>query len=366
MKRKAEKRVCEVGRERGRWGLVMVMILAAVVLLSGCGKTSGLKNYKSGDVAVIETKDNAEKTTVRYYDKELKAAGRDEMRFANTAGGFAAPFYYNETVYVIPQGLGKKKDEKKVLGINTKTGAVAVYDFEGINLLACAADEKYVYAAGNLNFESYIERVARDTKQITRKSLPKVYIPYLFTAAGDVWAVEVTMREGGDVYSLARYDTELNEKGRIDLTNIGQVGFDALEENGWLYLPVPRTADDKPIGRILAVETETMKTAVGQLPEVQPAALRGAESGILVSYFDPVIQEGTKVSLVDWNTLAAVATYDLGEKVMRMEVKDSKLYVLSPDGLHSYLLMLPEKIEKLQSVQFENVDGYISNLFLDR
>jgi hypothetical protein len=206
-----------------RAALAALAPLLAVPLLgaSGCRFSSLLSGAKDGAgfpdayaVAVVKSNVSNISTFIEYYDGSLGLVAKLEYPYATLENTWGKPERSGNEVFLCNQGVEGFRTSTTVVGIDTLTGKVHEYDM-GINVLqGCTATERYVYATRNLNMNSTIARVNRQTGERIQAQYPGVLRPYVYKDR--VYAFNNHASDKDDRFSLLILDEELALQSAID------------------------------------------------------------------------------------------------------------------------------------------------------
>lgn len=153
--------------------VICVIVGFLFISLVGCSKNEMIDEY---EVAIVETTSNKEKSLITYYNDQLEIVGTKSLGYAELGSNFYRPEYYGDYVYLVPRGLQGRHDEKKVIGVDLKTGEEHDYQVNQNNILCTAVNSKYLFTGSNINAVSYLTRVAFSTGEETEIAFEHAYV----------------------------------------------------------------------------------------------------------------------------------------------------------------------------------------------
>ncbi len=151
-----------------------ISLLVVVVLLMAVGIVITLKlhfdgrNFEKGNLYIIYSNEVGLPSKIVSYDQNsLKVKGTKYYNFSGITPGNKQVIVDEDKVFLAPFGDFKNKNYKKILGINSKGNIQDVYNLDGdISPSKFIVTNKYFYTYSNLNYEFFIKRIDRNTKEI--------------------------------------------------------------------------------------------------------------------------------------------------------------------------------------------------------
>ena len=139
----------------------IITILLFLVIVVGCSYS--VTNPDNMFLGVIKTSSTRKNSTIILFDKDLNVVQKIKSRTAELGTNFNQPSYYENYIYIVPRGLMKKYDDKKIVEIDTDTLKVKEYLIDRINLQKVTANSNYIAATSNLNWNFYISLIDKKT-----------------------------------------------------------------------------------------------------------------------------------------------------------------------------------------------------------
>ena len=149
--------------------LTFIVLLIIVGIIIAINLYREGKKYKNGDLYLIYSSDGLDITKIVTYDQNtLKKQGSKYFRFSGIElFGSNNEAFEGDILYLLPRGDFVNRDYDKLVGINSNGKIVDQYTFE---TLASPTDyvmnDDYIVAFNNLNFEFFIRRIDRKTKEL--------------------------------------------------------------------------------------------------------------------------------------------------------------------------------------------------------
>ena len=340
----------------------IIGLLILLVLFAGCvPESSDLSEVYLG---IIETSSTRSNSTIIFYDENLNVIKKTKSNTAELGTNFSQACYFENFVYIVPRGLMGRYDDKVVLEIDADTKKVKEYSVDRINLQRVAANDKYIAVTSNLNLNHYISLIDKKTEKIKETST-KNMIELIVFVNEKLYSFE--SNEYASMINIYSEDLTLIES--IDISHIGHQHNKYAVNDGCLYFS-NAYLNDQDHNTISVLDTKTNKLITEELDNMYPSDIVVYGDDLIVAHTKEVQPNGTKISVLDKKTLKTKYTYDLNHEIMRIEIKDTYLCVLSPrtdDG--SYSLALFDIENNFQMVKQISLDGknyyYYSTVFVN-
>lgn len=279
--------------------LLLLLSLSLIALLSACKKKSqsAVKEYNKPSIGIIETKDSKYESCIHWYGFNGEKVGEMDLKYANLGSSFYSPQRIKDDVYLIPEGLGNKRDTKKVIRMNLKSLEIEEYPFSNIALNHTTVIGKRVYAVNTLNNDTYLEfydRKSKKNRHIVRKNS---HIPSIIPIDNKIVGFRNEENENpkDTVIFMEIYNRDLKLKYTKDITGYGFPGEDYCEDKHFFYLPVAFTSENKSTGKILKINKKNFNIEEISVPEIKPDRIYIHNGEFLITDHDQVDGTGTRV-----------------------------------------------------------------------
>lgn len=348
----------------------LILFLVLGVIFSGCDFNKAKTNLDEFRVAVVETTSNKEKSKITYYDWELKEMDSFKYKYAEFGTHFSKPQYNKDQVYIVPKGLMKRHDTKKIVSIEKKTGKATEYPIDKGNIQCTAANEKYVYAGSNINFISYLSQYDKNKKIENVVSLEGEYLGLIALYNDLVFAfVEDASPDMPIESRLDVYNEKLEKINSIDLTEHGCSHTKYLIKNDKLIFSNAYTKNTTPGSSISILDLNTFEIVKIELDEEYPSDIIDAsgafEDNIVIAHTSEVLLEGTKLTLFNLKDNSK-KIIDIKKPIMSIDIIDSLLIVLTKED-ELCIYGIKDNFILTNSIKHVVEDGsYTSGIFVNK
>lgn len=341
------------------------LVLLFILLLVGCKDEQPFENTDEIKVGVVETMSNKNKSFIHWYDGDLDEIAVQHLKYASLGDLFIKPVYDADEVYLIPEGLIGKKDAKKVISINQADFTITEYDIPNIALQNVALTEEYLFVNSNLNYETHLSRLDRETGEFSEEIIDAAYFESMLSIDNRLFLFGM-MDRGLDESITENYlyvlDTDFNLSDTIDLTDVGNGGHKFLLDDRDLYVSFSVTKQDRPNSVLLKINVDTMEKEVIDLEKKYPDSLVKYKNQLLIAHSDIVTGEGTEITILDLSTNEK-ETVDLEMNIYFMDVYDNYLVVLENEKIGLY--DIENEFELIKEILVDKEDEtYLSNIII--
>lgn len=339
--------------------LILVFLMSSC--FSGCKKELREAEVKDINIGLIITTAQKYDSEVMWFDSEFEFLQTKKLEYAMLGSPFYNPVKAGDKIYIIPQGLGDKKDSKKVISFDKKTWKVNEYPFSNIALNHIACIGENIYAINTLNGNSYLESYNKSTKESEHIIIKNGYLKSIAAASKKLYCFIIRSRENNTKFiQMNVYTPDLQLIKQTDISDIGIPTKKYCEDAENLYFTVNLDKNEKQTGKILIVnkldstvsELATSETGVNDIYKYK--------DGLLFTYYDPVQIEGTKVSLRD--QAGSEKIFDLGMELTVTSVIGDKFVAANNQMMRIY--SMPDfkvlKEHKLNIDPASYVSGFLS------
>ncbi|WP_353097695.1 hypothetical protein [Tissierella praeacuta] len=340
-------------------------IIFFLFAMMGCnGKINTLKSTNSHNVriGVVETTAMEYKSIIHWYDDNLNKVSEQKLKYAMLGTVFNNPVYTKDEVYMIPQGLGNKKDSKKVISINKKDMKIKEYTINQIGLNGVAVSGDYIYTINTFNGDTYISRLNKFNNELEEIILNNEYISGLTAVRGKIYAFSSNLSTISPELNLYIYNEDLELIDKKDITKYGTSQYKFMHDEDSLYTGVMITKEDEPSNIILQISLNSNKVEAINTGEYYPNDILLYKDNIIVTHNDLVINEGNTLTVLD-KDCQAVRVIDLENKTELAGILKNYLVVGNQEKICLYDIEDNFKLTKEKSIQ-KGENSYISNIII--
>lgn len=340
------------------WNIIcLIIVFLMSVCFSGCRKDLSESEIKDINGGLIITTAQKYASEVIWFDSNFELLQTQKFEYAMLGSPFYNPVKVGEKFYIIPQGLGGRKDSKKVISFDEKTLKIEEYPFSNIALNHMACIGENIYAINTLNGDSYLESYNQSTKESKHIVIKNAYLKSIVASSEKLYCFIVSSHENNTKsIQMNVYTPDLQ---LIKQTNISDIGIPTkkyCEDEESLYLTVNLDKNDKLIGKILIVNKVDLTVSELVTSETGINDIYKYKDGLIFTYYDPVQIEGTKVSLRDKNGSEKI--FDLGVKLTITSVIGDKFVIANNQMIRIY--SIPDfKVLKEHKLNIDSA-GYVS------
>lgn len=344
--------------------LIWVIVCALVSSLVGCSSNHKI-DIETTDIAlgIIETRGNEKKSRIIFFDKGMEEIGELPLNFATVGSIFSTPVVYDNRLYIIPQGIANRKDEKKVLEIDLTDLAIKQFTIEQIAMNSITVNDTSIYTCNNLNGVSYINRYDLIDDSVTIAEIPGTYISTLIYAGTSIYAFGTGKSTNGGMSSfLYIFDEELNKIEEIDITQYGTNQYKSIVYDDVIYFTSCSDSYDNPTSTINSFNIKEKSFKSIELNQINPWELAIYQNKLYISCYDAVQRTGGKICVYDLET-KEILQFPLSHGAEQMIISGDSLYLLSDWTLYMYDIKNMEFIKSVGINKMDSNFSYLSGMF---
>ncbi len=338
----------------------IICILLFISIGAGCARDI---NSFTGDfeLAVITTSSSVERSTVNYFSDGLKLLGSNSYEYAEFGTHFTQPQYTDDNfVYIIPKGLSKYHNTKKIIGLNLgETKKDIVVNIDKSNIQSQAISDQYVFVASNLNGVSYLSRIDKETERLLDKEYKGEYLYLVIAYDNHIYAFIQDLANSSVRIEVLNYNLELKKV----ITNklIGQNHSKYVIHNKMLYLSQPFDIDDKAVRDLLVIDLELQEfNRIITLSSNYPSDIYVYKDNLLITHTNDVMPMGKTISVYNLSE-EKDAVYMLETKIMTSALCENYLYIADMEGNLSKF-DIENDFELVAKAEIDVDNKYISNI----
>jgi len=322
--------------------LISLIVLTFIVLLTlflinlEKPKESFNKDY---NLAVIETTEQVNKSSLTFYNAKLEKVGTQEIKLGSMGTSFNLPRVYNNNMYVIPQGIGNRKELTVVLEYNMETGESKTYDMKQPAMNSFAVNGKSIYSSNTLNNESIISWCDKSSGNVKTIKEKNIYIGRIDLYDDTLYAFvdrKDDIVSSSYLYLIDTKSFKITDK--IDISKSGggeqystKIGDDIYFTN---QNEISNTSGQGSYNLTkFNIKNKTITDI--KLKENYPFQIIIYKDKLIISHYDLVQIKGNKITIYAPKTgIQQVVT--LENELSQIFIKDDKLYSMGREYLNVY------------------------------
>lgn len=341
----------------------LIPLLALCMLLfSGCVQNTR-NSYDVPDnysVGIIRTNGSRNSSDILYFDANLSQTGSIHYDYATMGELFYPPVIYDGSLYIVPQGQANKKDEKTILRQDLDTFEQNEYYLDQIAIYGLSVDASAIFAANNVNQQSFINRIDRADGTVKTVTYDNSYISIVYSYQDKLYAFSSQSTPSGKNETLHCLDPiTLEELKRIDISEFGCDVYSVTGVGDTLYFAPMVTSQDTFNQIVCAYDISTEEISTIKFSD-DVFHLLNMDDKLYVTHGNLVTGEGTTLSVYEIST-GKIDTYDLGVWIGQIAINDDYLYLMGTGRIAKYDLHTMKK-EMETEIPLENGD-YLSGIF---
>lgn len=315
----------------------IIILLLTIFCLTACRSNWEVnEGYEVSEIllGVVDSSSTENNSHILWYDEDLNQIAKHQLKYASLGSPFSQVDYFDEEAFLIPQGLQGKQDAKLVISVNHKDYSITEYPMDNISLNDLAVNDSFIYTINTLNGTSHISSLNKETKEFKEILVEDEYV-YAITATDDkVFCFSNREEISGTKIYLYVYDENLNLLFEKRLKNVGRGQMKFEEDKRYLYTASSTNdKDDGPGNQLLRIDKESYDVDQLVLEEVSPNDLYRKDNILYITHNDPVIGQGSSVSIVDLNSLTTKKFIDLEQDLELVAFDYPYFYSVSKDTL---------------------------------
>ncbi len=354
---------------------IFLIISLTMILLSSCHHRKENVIYDDNFfLGVIETTGQENKSFLTFYDEELNKKSSIEMDYGSMGSYFDLPKVFENSLYVIPKGLGNLKEMTSVLKFDFKTGEHSLYDIGEPNMNSFCVDNNFIYTVNTLNGNSIISRFDKKTHSIEKLKLNKTFIGKLDIYNGILYGFGFRDTDDLGMESslyIINPDT-LSIVEEIDITKHGQDQLGSLLNGDTMYFTnsLKYVAGNGEVKAATLSELNINDNSITsiELEEYYPFQVLEYEGKLFISHFNLVLGEGNKLTIYDPLLNETITTLSFDHNVAQIEIKDNNIYISDGKDLYAYKIVDTSlelvKVVDISTKETEESYFYVSGFFI--
>lgn len=336
------------------------LILFFVFMLVAC-MPKEIKNPEAIKIGVVETSGTHYKSVIHWYDQDLEVIDQHTLSYASLGNTFVKPTYYEEEIFLIPEGIFTKKDTEKVISIDKNDFEIKEYSVPNIALQDVAVTDDYIFTISNLNYVTHLSRVDKKSQEFTEITYDGALMTSIIANDNKLFIFGNMNRqiENEFIYVM---DVDFNMLETIDLKDVGRGAYKFLVDEQTLYASISRAIDDRAIASILKLNLDSYAFEIIELDILEPDSLVKYKDTLIIAHNDITTGKGSKVSVLNLKTFEK-DTFDLGSDLAYMDVY--KNYLVTSDAENLSLFDIEKDFKLLKEISVDKkADTYLSSIII--
>ena len=338
--------------------ITMFLVMCCIVSLAACSQSDELpEDYAIGVIRTIGNKDSSD---ILYFNADLEQTGSTHYKYATMGELFYPPVVHDGAAYIVPQGQANKKDEKTILQLNLETLEQQEFPLDQIAIYGVSVNSSAIYAANNINNQSYVSRIDRLDKTVKTITYDNAYVSTTCIFNDVLYAFSSTWENDTLKSTLHCIDpVTMTEVNQIDISALGCGIRSVVGVGDILYFAISTDLQDNFNRVVGAYDTTT-----GEITTIEFSQdvfhLLNVGDKLYVTHGNLVTGAGTSLSVYDIVS-GDIVNYDLGICPGQIAVHGEALYVMGQYQLAKYDL---HTLEKQAEIEIPLNDGYyLSGIF---
>lgn len=316
---------------------IIVLILLLLLFYENQSREKITSN-NSFNIGVIETTEQDNKSSLTFYNKDLKKTKTQEIKLGSMGSSFDLPRMYDKNMYVVPKGIGNQKNLTVIMEYNIETSKYKTYDIKQPGINSFAVNDKSIYTANTLNNESIIswyDKHSENLKTITQKD---IYIDSINLYGDTLYAFAMKKDNNGTKSYLYLIDTKsFKITNIIDISKSGKGQNYSTKIGNDIYFTNQNEISDNEQGsyNLSKINIKNKTVSNIRLKEKYPFQIINYKDKLIISHYDLVQMQGNKVTIYDPKTNdQQVVTIE--NNLCQIFIKDNKLYSRDREYLYVY------------------------------
>ena len=322
--------------------IVIILTGISIFFLIHSNKHKSEESFNNDfKLGVIETTEQDNESYITFYDEELNRGAVKEIKLGSMGSSFDLPKTFNKYMYVIPQGLGNKKDLTVIIEYNMETGEYKTYDIKQPCMNSFCVNEKSIYTVNTFNYNSIISWYDKSSENIKTISKEDVYIGRIDLYDDMLYAFGM-LKDGDGLKSyLYLIDTSsFKITDTIDITESGISQEYSTKVGDDIYFTSQTEKADmaEQPSNILTKFNIKDKTITNiDLQEEYPFQIIKYKNKLIISHYDLVQGQGNKITIYNPKT-GEQQGVTLENNLSQIFIEDDKIYSRDSDYLYVYAI----------------------------
>ncbi|WFR58950.1 hypothetical protein QA584_07670 [Anaerocolumna sp. AGMB13025] len=324
-------------------------IFGFAVLITACTGHSANNSevFNKIHIGIVQTTQNSNLSYISFYDSSLNFLSEKKIKYGDMGDDTRLPLVTNDSVYVVPLGLGNRKELKIALKFNKETWQYKKLPINQQGTLMFCVEKENLYTTNTFNNQGTITKCNTITKDLETWSMEGVIISSLKCYDGVLYAWGTQSENNVDQPYLFLFDTNpLKLSKKISIEKSGSYQYASFKKGSDIYFTNNYTTYQEREGNILS--KYNMKTGIIEnilLGGNSPYQIFEYKDKLYITHCDPLFHQGNKITVYDCQT-GSQTLVTMENTLVQCELYEDLLYSRDDQSLYVYDMNTLKLIEK--------------------
>ncbi|MBK1812112.1 hypothetical protein JHL18_15930 [Clostridium sp. YIM B02505] len=319
--------------------IIVILIISGIFyLFYNYNSNRYIKQRKISDIhiGVVQSTQNENIGYISFYDEKLNFLDEKKLPFGDMGDQTRVPYLSNNNFYIVPLGLGNKKDLKTIVKFDLNTGKYKSFNISQPAVLMFTVNNSDVYTTNTLNFIGHITKCDTTTGKLYEWQKEGVIISSLKCYDDILYAWATISKNNLNTPYLFVFDTkELKLLKQIPLNGCGTQQLDSYKVGNDIYFTNNLDIKGNDQSKILSkfnVKTEKLENI--ELDEFNPNQIIEYDDKLYITHCNPYSANLNKITIFDPKTGSKKLIEMKSVMVQTIKYKD---YLYSQDMQNLYV-----------------------------
>lgn len=320
--------------------LGFLSILSVTALLAACAGHSADDNtdvLKDIHLGIIQTTQNANLSYISFYDASLNFLSEKKIKYGDMGDDTRLPIVAGDSMYVVPLGLGNRKELKIALQFDRETWQYKKISIKQRGTLMFCEEKENLYTTNTFNNQGTITKCNTTTGALETWSMEGVIISSLKCYDGVLYAWGTKPENNADQPYLFIFETNpLKLDKKVSIQESGSCQYASLKKGDDIYFTNNYTAFQEREGNILSkynIKTDQIENI--PLKESSPYQIFEYNSKLYITHCDPLFHQGNKITIYDCQS-GSQTLVTMENTLVQSELHGDLLYSRDDKSLYVY------------------------------
>lgn len=255
-------------------------------------------------IGVVQSTQSGNIGYISFYDKSLNLISEKKLPFGDMGDETRVPYLSNDCFYIVPLGLGDRKDLKTIVKFDLKTGKYKTFKITEPAALMFTVNNNDVYTTNTLNFIGYITKCDTTTGGLEEWQKQGVIISSLKCYDSLLYAWGTSNENNFDIPYLFIFETKpLRLIKQIPLKGCGTQQLDSCKIGDNIYFTNNMDVDGNEQSKTLTkfnIKTNEIQNI--QLQERCPNQIIQYNNKLYITHCNPLFADLNKITIFDPKT----------------------------------------------------------------
>jgi hypothetical protein len=326
--------------------LIIISLTASITACNGYS-TDNVDALKDIHFGIVQTTQNANLSYISFYDESLNFLGEKEIKYGDMGDDTRLPIVNNNSLYVVPLGLGNRKELKIALQFNTDTWQYKKLPIKQRGTLMFCVDNENLYTTNTFNNQGTITKCNTTTEALDTWSMEGVIISSLKCYDGVLYAWGTQPENNADQPYLFIFETNpLKLIKKVSISKSGSCQYASLKIGDDIYFSNNYSTYQEREGNILSkYNIKTGKVENIPLGDSSPYQIFEHNNKLYITHCDPLFHQGNKITIYDCQT-ESQKLVTMENTLVQSELHGDMLYSRDDTSLYVYDINTLKLIKK--------------------